>query len=86
MARLQDGQVCLDLPRGRGLFILWQFFDHFHVNIISGRETAVGGELKRKSTLDHGRLKGFDFFHHSCSGRSHGKNLSPLYWKDTPHV
>ncbi len=62
LARHQDGQVCIDTPRGRGLFILWQFFDHFHVNILSGRETAIGGQLNRRSNRDPGRLKGFDIF------------------------
>jgi len=30
MARHQDGRISTDYARGRGLFILWQFFDHFH--------------------------------------------------------
>lgn len=70
LARHQDGQVCIDTPRGRGLFILWQFFDHFHLNILSGQETAIGGQLNRKSTQDNGLLKGFDFFQDSPSARS----------------
>jgi anti-sigma regulatory factor (Ser/Thr protein kinase) len=70
LARHQDGQVCIDTPRGRGLFILWQFFDHFHLNILSGQETAIGGQLNRKSTPDNGLLKGFDFFQDSPCARS----------------
>jgi anti-sigma regulatory factor (Ser/Thr protein kinase) len=59
---------CMDHPRGRGLFILWQFFDHFHVNIASGRETAIGGQVKLKPAANSGQLKGFNFFQDSSSG------------------
>jgi hypothetical protein len=75
LARHQDGKICVDLPRGRGLFILWQFFDHFHVNVTLGERTAVGGKLNRKSVLDRDRMKGFDFFQCSASSRSHASNL-----------
>jgi hypothetical protein len=79
LARQQDGRTCVDQPRGRGLFILWQFFDHFHVNIMSGRETSIGGQLRRKSNPVLGQLKGFDFFHNPLSRqlRSHYSKLRP---------
>lgn len=63
LARHQDGPPCADGGGGRGLFILWQFFDHFHINIASGVETAIGGELRRSSPKAPGQLKGYDFFH-----------------------
>jgi hypothetical protein len=78
LARQQDVRACVDRPRGRGLFILWQFFDHFHVNITSGRETTIGGQLRRKSNSVPGQLKGFDFFHNPLSRqlRSYCSKLS----------
>jgi anti-sigma regulatory factor (Ser/Thr protein kinase) len=63
LTRHQEGQVSIDSPRGRGLFILWQFFDHLHINIKPGRETAIGGQLRRASHLKLDQPKGFDFFH-----------------------
>jgi len=79
LARQQDGQTCVDQSRGRGLFILWQFFDHFHVNITSGKETTIGGQLRRKSNPVAGQLKGFDFFHNPLSRqlRSYCSKLRP---------
>jgi anti-sigma regulatory factor (Ser/Thr protein kinase) len=73
LARQQDTRASVEQSRGRGLFILWQFFDHFHVNITSGIETTIGGQLRRKSTPVPGQLKGFDFFHNPISRhlRSH---------------
>jgi len=66
----QEEQVPLDCPRGRGLLILWQFFDHFHINIKPGKETAIGGKLHRKSQLRFNScLKGFDFFQLSFSSQ-----------------
>jgi anti-sigma regulatory factor (Ser/Thr protein kinase) len=86
LARHQDGQVCIDTPRGRGLFILWQFFDHLHVNIRSGKETAIGGQLNRKSALKQSLLKGFDFFQSSPSSRSSAAHSQPYSLEDTPNV
>jgi anti-sigma regulatory factor (Ser/Thr protein kinase) len=77
LARQQDVRACIDQHRGRGLFILWQFFDHFHVNITSGRETTIGGQLRRKPNPVTGQLKGFDFFHNPLSRQlqSHDSKL-----------
>jgi anti-sigma regulatory factor (Ser/Thr protein kinase) len=68
LTRHQEGQVTVDTPRGRGLFILWQFFDHLHINIKPGRETAIGGQLRRGTYLESGRPKGFDFFNSPAGG------------------
>jgi hypothetical protein len=63
LTRHQEGQITIDSPRGRGLFILWQFFDHLHINVKAGRQTAIGGQLRRKSYSNMEQPKGFDFFH-----------------------
>ena len=68
LAQHQDGTVPLDQPHGRGLFIIWRFLDHFHVNIRPGLETAIGGQLKRSSSLGTDRPKGFHFFIHPPAG------------------
>jgi anti-sigma regulatory factor (Ser/Thr protein kinase) len=62
LAQHQDGSVPLDQLHGRGLFIIWRFLDHFHVNIRPGLETAIGGQLKRSSSLVTDLPKGFHFF------------------------
>jgi anti-sigma regulatory factor (Ser/Thr protein kinase) len=74
MARHQDGSISTDYTRGRGLFILWQFFDHFHVNVSLGEHTAVGGQIYRKSSSIEGRARGFDFFQTPSSIRLHASN------------
>jgi anti-sigma regulatory factor (Ser/Thr protein kinase) len=76
LARHQDCRTSLDHVRGRGLFILWQFFDHFHVNIKSGKETTIGGQLKLKSTQMPGQSKGFDFLHMFSSTRTYSPHLT----------
>ncbi len=38
---------------GRGLFIIWKFLDHLHVNIHPGQKTVMGGHLKATSTFDY---------------------------------
>jgi hypothetical protein len=49
----------LDEIGGRGLFIIWRFMDHLHVNIRPGMRTVVGGHLKAASTLDCESPRGF---------------------------
>jgi hypothetical protein len=44
---------------GRGLFIIWRFLDHLHVNIRPGTQTVLGGHLKAVSTLDSEGPRGF---------------------------
>jgi len=44
---------------GRGLFIIWRFLDHLHVNIRPGMQTVLGGLLKADAALDCESPKGF---------------------------
>lgn len=44
---------------GRGLFIIWRFLDHMHVNIRPGRQTVLGGYLSRASAFDCEGPRGF---------------------------
>jgi hypothetical protein len=44
---------------GRGLFIIWRFLDHLHVNIRPGMQTVLGGHLKAGSPFDSESPKGF---------------------------
>jgi anti-sigma regulatory factor (Ser/Thr protein kinase) len=75
LARPYDNASYVNMKRGRGLFILWHFFERFHISINAGKETAIGGQLKRTLAPAAGRLKRFDFFHLSPSGRSHSLSL-----------
>ena len=49
----------LEAFSGRGLFIVWRFFDHFHVCILPGKQTSVGGKLDLSSELSDAP-KGFN--------------------------
>ncbi len=51
LASNQDEQV-LTAAGGRGLFIIWRFFDQLLVKIAPGRQTVVGGHVRRGSPLD----------------------------------
>lgn len=44
---------------GRGLFIIWRFLDHLHINIHQGMQTVLGGLLKADTPLDCESPKGF---------------------------
>lgn len=44
---------------GRGLFIIWRFLDHLHVNIRPGRKTILGGRLKAAADFDCEGPRGF---------------------------
>ena len=44
---------------GRGLFLIWRFFDHFHVSIDPGKKTVVGGDLRLSGKLDPEAPRGF---------------------------
>jgi len=60
LARNQSGMdEELDEAGGRGLFIIWRFMDHLHVNIRPGMQTVLGGHLKAASTLDFESPRGF---------------------------
>jgi anti-sigma regulatory factor (Ser/Thr protein kinase) len=74
LARHHGRRTLEEHPGGRGLYILWQLFDHFHINITSGEKTAVGGQICRKSAPIEGRTRGFDFFQISPSVRPNAFN------------
>lgn len=60
LARNQDGMGAeLEEAGGRGLFILWRFLDHLHVNIHPGMRTLLGGYLKAASPFDSESPRGF---------------------------
>jgi hypothetical protein len=60
LARNQAGMEAeVDETGGRGLFIIWRFMDHLHVNIRPGMQTVLGGHLKAVSTLDCESPRGF---------------------------
>lgn len=67
LAQHQDGMVPPDQTHGRGLFIIWRFLDHFHVNIRPGKETVIGGQLRLSAPLAPDQPKGFHFFVQSPS-------------------
>ena len=49
---------------GRGLFLIWRFFDHFEVTIHPGRKTVVGGDLQMSNGLDPEAPRGFHITAH----------------------
>ena len=49
---------------GRGLFLIWRFFDHFHVTIDPGKKTVVGGDLQLSRRLDPEAPRGFHITSH----------------------
>ncbi len=60
LSRNQDGALAEDGETGgRGLFIIWRFLDHLHVNIRPGRKTVLGGHLRAVSPLDWESPRGF---------------------------
>jgi hypothetical protein len=59
LATNQDGGELSTDAGGRGLFIIWRFFDQFHVIINPGRQTVVGGHVRVSSPLDPEAPKGF---------------------------
>ena len=59
LARNQRGELAADDPGGRGLFIVWRFLDHFHLNLQPGLETVVGGHVQLCSSLDLEVPRGF---------------------------
>lgn len=48
-----------DEAGGRGLFIIWRFFDGFHVAVKPGQRTTVGGHLQLSSKLPPEAPRGF---------------------------
>ncbi len=58
LSRNQEGMFSEEAG-GRGLFIIWRFLDHLHVNIRPGEKTILGGHLRAASTLDWDSPRGF---------------------------
>jgi anti-sigma regulatory factor (Ser/Thr protein kinase) len=59
----EDGSIADDVG-GRGLFIIWRFLDHFHMDVQPGQETVVGGHLQLSSRLDPEAPRGFHITAH----------------------
>jgi len=59
LARNQEGDPIAGDAGGRGLFIIWRFLDHFHLNVQPGLETVVGGHLQLSSGRDPEVPRGF---------------------------
>ena len=59
LARNQEEDSVADGDGGRGLFIIWRFLDQFHVEVLPGQQTAVGGHLQLSSRLDPEAPRGF---------------------------
>ena len=59
LARNQAHQGATEEMGGRGLFLIWRFFDHFHVSIDPGKKTVVGGDLQLSRGLDIEAPRGF---------------------------
>lgn len=59
LARNQEGLASEGETGGRGLFIIWRFLDHLHVDIRPGMRTLLGGHLKAASPFDCEGPKGF---------------------------
>jgi hypothetical protein len=59
LARNQAEPGSADDMGGRGLFLIWRFFDHFHVSILPGKKTVVGGDLQLSRRLDPESPRGF---------------------------
>lgn len=53
------GHGVADDQGGRGLFIIWRFLDDLHVAIDPGRETLIGGHLKKSSPVPPEAMHGF---------------------------
>ncbi|WP_460596080.1 hypothetical protein [Geomonas sp. Red276] len=63
LARNQEQAGCEDLG-GRGLFLIWRFFDHFQVTVYPGVRTVVGGDLSLSTSLDLEAPRGFHVTEH----------------------
>ena len=59
LARNQEQLESSDSMGGRGLFLIWRFFDHFHIAIEPGKKTTVGGDLQLSRKLDPEAPRGF---------------------------
>lgn len=58
LSRNQEG-MGVEEGGGRGLFIIWRFLDHLHVNVRPGRKTVLGGHLRAAATFDWEGPRGF---------------------------
>jgi hypothetical protein len=64
LARNQAQEGNLDEIGGRGLFLIWRFFDHFHISVYPGVKTVVGGDLALSRGLDLEAPRGFHITEH----------------------
>lgn len=64
LARNQAQEECDEDLGGRGLFLIWRFFDHFHVSVYPGVKTVVGGDLALSGKLDPDAPRGFHIQEH----------------------
>lgn len=65
LARNQAQEESHDEIGGRGLFLIWRFFDHFHVSVYPGVKTVVGGDLALSRKLDPEAPRGFHITEHN---------------------
>ena len=76
LAKNQEEREYLDDTGGRGFFIIWHFLDHFHVNIVPGKLTTIGGQVTVSSVTDPSVPKGFHITTNPCEGGNyHGQSL-----------
>lgn len=59
LAKNQNNYEISDDFGGRGLYIIWRFLDHMHINIKPGRQTVVGGQVKLVTAENLMDSKGF---------------------------
>lgn len=64
LARNQSREGVHDEIGGRGLFLIWRFFDHFHISVFPGVKTVVGGDLALSRRLDPDAPRGFHITEH----------------------
>ncbi|WP_243373281.1 ATP-binding protein [Geotalea sp. SG265] len=59
LAKNSANMEAADDAGGRGLFIIWRFLDQFHVRVAPGKETLIGGHLRKSSQIPPETLHGF---------------------------
>ncbi len=64
LARNQDEPGIAEELGGRGLFLIWRFFDRFHISVCPGSKTVVGGDLQLSAGLDPEAPRGFHITAH----------------------
>lgn len=59
LAKNSTDMGAADDAGGRGLFIIWRFMDNLHVRVAPGKETLIGGHLRKSSQIPPETLHGF---------------------------